>query len=430
MKRRPRIGLALAALACGSMALAGCTGGGGSKAGAGRKAAAPPPVAVAIAPAANATNVPVSSEVVATATNGKITEVTLTDDKGAKVDGAMRPDGSSWLPSRPLDYKRGYTAQVTATDGAGKATTSTAKFTTMAKPDTIVQTSLNLQNGQSYGVNLPLVVAFDPPVPKEARAAVQKRLLVSTDPPQPGAWSWLDEGNQVSYRAPDPWKPGTRITARAALAGLPMGKAGFGDDDHTAVATVAPDAVRMDIDNDTKQMYVYKDNRLVKTIPVSLGKPSTPSSSGNMVIMEKFDSTVFDTRGEPNGGYVVTVQDAQRLTWGGEFIHSAPWSEGEQGYTNTSHGCVNVSSTTASWLMRTTHVGDLVRVRGTEVQLARGNGWTAWNDSWDQFVKGSALPVPQDLKPAATPPPAAVTPGNSAAPATTTPTPAPTNSGG
>jgi hypothetical protein len=26
-----------------------------------------------------------------------------------------------------------------------------------------------------------------------------------------------------------------------------------------------------------------------------------------------------------------------------------------------------------------------------------GNGWTPWDVSWKEFVKGSALPVPADL---------------------------------
>ena len=42
-------------------------------------------------------------------------------------------------------------------------------------------------------------------------------------------------------------------------------------------------------------------------------------------------------------------------------------------------------------------------VTGTGRELEPGNGWTAWNMSWDEFVKGSALPVPTDPGPAATP---------------------------
>ena len=53
---------------------------------------------------------------------------------------------------------------------------------------------------------------------------------------------------------------------------------------------------------------------------------------------------------------------------------------------------------------------------GTEVALVNGNGWTAWNVSWAEYVKGSALPVPPALAAApgvdpvtgAVPPPAVV----------------------
>ncbi len=169
----------------------------------------------------------------------------------------------------------------------------------------------------------------------------------------------------------------------------------------------------MEIDNATKQMSVIRDGKLLRKLPVSLGKPSTPTSSGKMVIMEKHDFTTFDTRGSADP-YVVDVEDAQRLTWGGEFIHGAPWSEGDQGYTNVSHGCTNLSAANADWLMGVTQVGDLVTVKGTEVELNEGNGWTAWNVSWEEFAKGSALPVPAGLRPTPTqaPDPGAVAGGS------------------
>jgi lipoprotein-anchoring transpeptidase ErfK/SrfK len=101
---------------------------------------------------------------------------------------------------------------------------------------------------------------------------------------------------------------------------------------------------------------------------------------------------VFDTTGEPGDQYVAAVSYAQRLTWGGEFIHAAPWSVGDQGYNNVSHGCINMSWGDAEWLFSITHIGDPVTVTGTEVQLTNGNGFTAWNLSWADYVKGSALP--------------------------------------
>jgi lipoprotein-anchoring transpeptidase ErfK/SrfK len=263
-------------------------------------------------------------------------------------------------------------------------------------------------------------VNFDVAVPDGARAEVQRRLFVRTDPPQPGAWHWVN-GKEVYYRAPDFWQPGTKLDVRVALGGHPLGDGRYGDTDRTATATIG-EKVFLDIDNNTKQMSIFKNDELVRKIPVSMGKPSTPTSSGKMVIMEKLETTVFDTRGSADP-YVVTVQDAQRLTDGGEFIHSAPWSVGSQGYANVSHGCTNVSPEDAAFLFSTTNVGDLLTIQNTEVALDPGNGWTAWNMSWDEYIKGSALPVPADLKP--TPAPAPDSAGN----ANGSPTPTPSTKG-
>jgi lipoprotein-anchoring transpeptidase ErfK/SrfK len=373
------------------------------------ESAATPP-ALAITPAAGEKEVPISAEIGTQVTGGQVTAVTMTDDRGGRISGEMRPDGTSWVPAGPLAYKRGYTAEVVATGDSGKTTTRSTKFTTTDRPERRITSTLYFENGQTYGVAMPVTVSFAEEIPREARADVERRLFVSTDPPQPGVWHWNAGGRQVSYRAPQFWQPGTRIAVRAALDGLPIGTVGHGDADRSATAQIGG-KVTLDIDNRTKQMSVFKDDRLARRIPVSLGKPSTPTSSGKMVIMEKHESTVFDTRGEPNGGYVVTVSDAQRLTWGGEFIHAAPWSVGDQGSTNVSHGCTNVSSENAAWLMETTRVGDLVTITGTEVRLEPGNGWTVWDLDWADYVKGSALPVPSALAPAPPSAPPGAAPG-------------------
>ncbi|MBF9134885.1 L,D-transpeptidase family protein, partial [Plantactinospora sp. S1510] len=387
--RRRAVLLVMLLLTAVPLVLAGCTGNPIERAS--RPAPAPP--RLAITPAPDSKDLPTSVEIGTTVTGGKVTEVVVTDPNGVRVDGALRPDGSAWMPGKALANKQVYTAQVTAKNDAGKTVTQKTSFTTMDKPAKRTVTNLNLQSNQTYGVAMPITVAFDSDVPKDARAGIQRRLLVNTDPPQPGVWAWEESGRQVSYRAPDFWRPGTTISVRAALDGVPMGGGSFGDTDRTGTAKIGNHRLFLEIDNATKQMSVFKDDNLVRKIPVSLGKSSTPTSSGKMVIMEKHTTTVFDTTGSPDP-YVVTVQNAQRLTWGGEFIHAAPWSVYAQGEANTSHGCTNVSDDAAAWLMDTTQIGDLVTIKGTEVTLDQGNGWTAWNVGWDQFVKGSALPVP------------------------------------
>ncbi|WP_341716084.1 Ig-like domain-containing protein [Micromonospora sp. FIMYZ51] len=418
MRLRGRLTLLAVTVAAAPLALGACTS--DRRQGNEGRAAAPE---LTVTPAEGTRDVPLSGEIGTLVKHGRITDVRITDDKGGTVAGEPREDGSGWVPNKVLQPKRTYTAEVTATGDSGKTVTRKTTFTTQPKSSKPAITStLYFAGNRTYGTAMPVTVAFDPPIPKEARADVQRRLFVKTDPPQPGAWSWVSDGSQVYYRAPDFWRPGTTINVRAALEGLPIGKENVGDADRRATSKIGRQ-VELEIDNATKQMSVLRDGKLLRKLPVSLGKPSTPTSSGKMVIMEKHEFTTFDTRGSADP-YVVDVEDAQRLTWGGEFIHGAPWSEGDQGYTNVSHGCTNLSAANADWLMGVTQVGDLVTVKGTEVTLDAGNGWTAWNVSWDEFAKGSALPVPPGLRPTPTqaPDPGAVAGGS--------PEPTPSASGG
>ncbi|MEV0714291.1 Ig-like domain-containing protein [Asanoa sp. NPDC050611] len=365
--------------------------------------APPVPFQFAVTPADKKKDLPVSTEIGTSVKGGQITSVKVVDKAGKAVSGAMREDKSSWVPSAPLKYDTSYTATVVATSAGGQQETKKVSFSTRGKSGNDVGSGLYLFNGKTYGVAMPVVVEFSPGIPQKDRAAVQRRLFVQTDPPQPGVWHWVSSGTQAYYRAPDYWRPGTKITVRAALEGIPLSNGRVGDEDRKATAKIG-DKFEMKVENKTKKMQVFKNDKLVKTFPVSLGKASTPSSSGTLIVMDKQEHTVFDTFAElgPEEGYRTDIDFAQRLTWGGEYIHSAPWSVGDQGVRNVSHGCVNLAPANASWLFGQTKVGDPITIRGTERKLEPGNGWTAWNLSWAEFVKGSALPVPAGLKPATT----------------------------
>ena len=359
-------------------------------------APAPPLAAVALTPAKATTGVPVSAEIGVSVTNGALKTVALADAAGNALQGEMRPDGTSWVPSNALKYDTAYTATVTAEGSDGKTVTETTDFVTMKKPSKKLGTGLYVSSTRTYGVAMPVVVEFTSQVPQSARATIQSRLFIKTTPQQVGAWSWISS-KQVMYRGKNYWKTGTKIEVRAALEGLPIGDGRYGDADRKATMNIAKDAIEMITDDSTHMMTVKKNGEVIKTIPVSLGKDSTPSSSGTMVIMEKHEHTVFDTTTDPDATdrYRVEVDYAQRFTWGGEFIHSAPWSVKDQGVRNVSHGCTNVSPANAKWLFDLTHVGDPYTVKGTSRKLAAGNGFTAWRLDWDEYIKGSALPVSQ-----------------------------------
>lgn len=359
--------------------------------------AAAPPQTLPVSPATGKKDVPVSAEITAKVPGSKITAVSMREAGGKDVAGAVSADGSAWVPGKTLKYNKEYEASVTATDGSGQTQTGTTKFTTMGKPSRKTGSGLYMFDGNTYGVAMPVVVEFIPGIKKKDRAGVQKRMFVQTDPPQPGAWHWVSSGTQAYYRAPEYWKPGTKLSVRIGIGGHPTGDGRYGEQDRTATAKIGRSLV-MKVENKTKKMTVLEDGKTIRTIPVSLGKSSTPSSSGTMVVMEKKEQTVFDTRAELGSeGYVTDISYAQRITWSGQYIHSAPWSVGSQGRTNVSHGCVNVSPSNARWLFDKTLVGDPITVKGTGDPLDAGNGWTAWDMSWKEFVKGSALPVPEDL---------------------------------
>jgi hypothetical protein len=255
------------------------------------------PLSLTVTPATGKKSVPVSAEIGFKVSGGKVSTVTLKDSSGKSVSGALREDGSAWVPSKPLKTNKKYDATVTAVDAAGATKTASTSFTTMGKPSRETGTGLYLFDDRTYGVAMPVVVEFNPGIKKKDRAAVQKRMFVKTAPSQPGTWSWTSSGTQAYYRAPEFWQSGTELSVRIAVGGLPTGGGRYGDQDRGATAKIGRSFV-MKVDNKTKKMTVVQDGKTVRTLPVSHGKKSTPSSSGTMVVMEKKAATVFDTTAE------------------------------------------------------------------------------------------------------------------------------------
>jgi lipoprotein-anchoring transpeptidase ErfK/SrfK len=60
---------------------------------------------------------------------------------------------------------------------------------------------------------------------------------------------------------------------------------------------------------------------------------------------------------------VINGEYAVRVTWGGVYVHSAPWSVNSRGVDNVSHGSINVSPSNAAWSFDTVGVGDRIIVQ-------------------------------------------------------------------
>ena len=398
--------LAVAALAAATVLVtAGCSGdkaadtpswqGGAQSDGAPASGApAPQPTLSTVAvtsPAAEAKDVAAITEIKYDTEDAENTSVEVKDADGDEVKGTLDKDKKVFVPAKALGWGKTYTVTVTGTPSGDKAGSTSSTFTVMKKPSKLVRVTSFLGDGDTVGVGMPMIVRFGRSIPQKYRDDVQRRMTVTAQPAQEGIWHWTSP-TEVHYRPRTYWKPYTKIFYKVQLGGVPMGDGWYGRSDLTVDLKVGR-ALVMTVDNKTKKMTVKQDGKVVKTIPVSLGKKSTPSSSGTMVVIEKKEHTVFDTTDElPEGeGYRTKIDYAQRITWSGQFIHAAPWSEGVQGRRNVSHGCVNVSMAMGKWLFSRTMMGDPITVSGTEEKLKNGNGWTDWNMSWDEYKKGSAI---------------------------------------
>jgi lipoprotein-anchoring transpeptidase ErfK/SrfK len=145
-------------------------------------------------------------------------------------------------------------------------------------------------------------------------------------------------------------------------------------------------------------MQVFDGDQLVQTFPMSAGKNSTPTRNGVHVVTELdrhivMDSSTFGLAVDAPGGYRANVEYAVRISNNGEFVHAAPWSVGQQGHSNVSHGCINLSTANAAWFFGFAQPGDPVEIRnsvGSTLSPADGDIYD-WAIPWDQWQAGSAL---------------------------------------
>lgn len=378
--------VAVVATACGS--------GGPGRLGDGSAASTSPKSTVTLQPAAGATGVAPATTVVVTVKGTTLTGVAVRSAGGDVVAGVLATDGRSWRSEGKLAFGATYTVRATVAD-TGRARDA-GSFSTAPRPSgaNSVRVSSFLGDGRTYGVGMPVILKLSRDVTAaEQRAALEKMLTVRSQPPTVGAWGWVND-REIHFRPRAFWTPGTKLQVTVDTAGRRLGAGLWGRSDLSVTTSIGTSRV-LRVDSATKRMQVVENGAVVRTFPVSLGRPEFPSSSGTMLIIDKrpealFDSSTYGLPVDSKDGYRTEVEYPMRLTWNGEFIHSAPWSVADQGRRNVSHGCINMAPAAAIWLYNRAQVGDPVVVRNTEAQVAAGNGWTAWNEDFSQWVTRSA----------------------------------------
>ena len=228
---------------------------------------------------------------------------------------------------------------------AGSVSTSSAGVTA---PTDVA--SIEPATGQQVGVAMPVTVTFAQSIANHA--AAERSIAISSPATPAGSFTWLND--RVVQWNPDGFWPAhspITVTAGGAKTTFQTG---------AAVVSVA--------DIDAHTFTVSIDGAVAREMPASMGKSRFPTPTGNFTALEKQDVVIMDSRtigiplSDPEG-YKLTVNDAVRVTWGGIYVHSAPWSVGSQGYANVSHGCINLGPDNAAWYFDTVRIGDPIIVQ-------------------------------------------------------------------
>ncbi len=343
---------------------------------------------------AGATQVDLDKQVRIRVTRGTFEDLAVTTAQGDPLQGALNADRTLWTSSGQLRQDTRYRVRGSAVDADGVEAAYQARFATRALTLDEQTYPSFVSDGATVGVGMPAIVRFD--IPVTDKASIEKHLKVTSSPAQPGSWHWLSD-TEVHFRPKTYWKPGTRVTVKADVGGVPAGNGIYGQLDRTVGFTVG-DAMVSKVDMRTHQMQVFRNGELLRTIPITTGEqPKFTTRTGTKVIMEKFESRRMssETTGIPvdsaDGYDIDDVKYAMRLTYSGEFIHAAPWSVPSQGSANVSHGCTGMSTADAEWLYQNSSIGDVVEYVGSDRPMTVANGYGDWNLPFAQWQAGSAL---------------------------------------
>jgi lipoprotein-anchoring transpeptidase ErfK/SrfK len=298
-----------------------------------------------------------------------------------------------WTPDKPLAYGTKYTLTATARNAARKEAKASTTFTTVT-PKTQSTPSIGPLDGTTVGVGMPIRVYFDQPVAD--KAAVESHLAVTSSKPTDGTWSWMNS-KEVHFRPSTYWPADTDVTLKAALYGVDMGDGVWGQKDRTVSFHIGAKHVSV-ADAAAHTLQVYDGDALVQTFPMSAGSNANPTRNGDHVVTESYrkitmDSSTFGLAVDAPGGYRADVEYAVRMSNNGEFVHAAPWSVADQGHSNVSHGCINLSTDNAAWFFGFAKAGDVVEVKnsaGPMLSSADGDIYD-WAVPWDTWKAGSAL---------------------------------------
>jgi lipoprotein-anchoring transpeptidase ErfK/SrfK len=294
------------------------------------------------------------------------------------------------VPLQPTSTYR-VVATVGRPDGITAQKVST--FTTLT-PTYQISASVFPSDGMTVGVGQPIVFKFNYYVRTPAgQAAALSHIKVSMSKPVVGVWAWFSM-DELHFRPGAFWPAGEKVNVQANFDGWDAGLGRWGHGQVNDTFSIGD--ARVSIANlATDEMQVTLNGATVATYPISGGRQQYPTMNGTHIVLDRssvvhmVSSTVGIPVNSPNG-YDEYVYEDVHISDSGEYVHSAPWSVGSQGFTNVSHGCINMSPANATAFFNFSRVGDIVEVVGGPRPPAAGDhgvmDWSQVGVPWTPAV--------------------------------------------
>ncbi|WP_371820993.1 Ig-like domain-containing protein [Tsukamurella sp. PLM1] len=310
---------------------------------------------------------------------------------GKQVKVTVSPDGATVTVAEPLGYGAKYAWSGVA-DGEGGTFAGLDGKVSVVSPDRTMSVVINVADDATVGIAAPLILKFSGTV--EDKAAVEKALKVTTVPATEGAWAWLpeDNGSRAHWRPRNYYAPGTKVSMKGTLYGLDHGDGVYGAADVSSSFTVGRSQI-VKASAPSHRIRVMRGDQVYLDLPCSYGEADLPRNvtrSGIHVVSEKHEDFYMSN---PAAGYFnVRERFAVRISNNGEFIHANPATVGNQGATNVTNGCINLSLEDAQRYFQSAIFGDPVEVTGTSIALSEADGDIYdWTIDWPTWLSMSAL---------------------------------------
>ncbi len=386
------------------------------------------PPSLSVTPADGSTGVGLDAAIQVTAQNATVSGVTVTENGGDdSFTWTVSNNNTEWSYAGGLDLNAAYTVTATAVSAAGE-TVATSAFHTITRANRLLTTVLYVSDGDTVGVAMPIELEFNTPIPVADQPGIIAHIAVVSTPPQPGGWYWFD-AEDVHYRPENYWVPGTQVTVDADLNGVDAGNGYWGLGDWSESFSIGAAHLTV-VDTQARTMQVYDGDsattgQLIDSWPTNTGKPGYDTISGILVVLyhepvvQMNSCQTFHTPAACGGDdtYNEAVYEDTAVSSDGYFVHAAPWvcygdscSLYPYGDTNSSHGCINLSTANATTYYTWSQVGDPVQVVGSVLEASYSDGEGDWQTPWPEFAPGGQDVPSNTATPASAPPTGVATP--------------------